>query len=199
MDVSPTQAQPLHPPAKRAMVFASPLTLSPCISPLSNNSPLHQSVSSNDSRSAFSPGSTSMPVFDHSRGPSCSSPAGFQSSSTTFNYPTVLNNSAVPPHPVPSSSKTFLDNNHHPSLRTNRHDHTSQVVLALSSLTPPPAHSHKHPGCSSHSLPLHSYQNNHTPSAFMPYKDTADRSVIVQSTMCDTTSNDEKFIGSVPS
>ena len=51
MEVSPTQ--PTHNPAKRAMIFASPLTLSPCVSPLSCSSPLHHS--SLESRPAFDP------------------------------------------------------------------------------------------------------------------------------------------------
>ena len=215
MDVSPTQVIPIHPPAKRAMVFASPLTLSPCVSPLSNNSPLHQSVSSNESRSAFSPASSSMPIFDssaNSRGLSCSSPGGFQSSSTSFSYPTiVMNNTAV--SMPPSSSKMFhmtLESSNSAHLQSphlsisssprSRHDHTSHVVLALSSLTPP--HSHKH---SSHPPSLHSYQNNHSASAFLPYKDSSSHSVVVPSNsnhLCDSTvnsSNEEQFISSVPS
>lgn len=51
MDISPTQPTPN--PAKRAMIFASPLTLSPCVSPLSCSSPLHHS--SLESRPAFDP------------------------------------------------------------------------------------------------------------------------------------------------
>ena len=84
MDISPTQP---HPPAKRA-VFASPLTNSPCISPLSTSAPINLITHGDDPRPAFEthhpPGIQFSPLLSPSHFIPRPLPGGFYEPVPTF-------------------------------------------------------------------------------------------------------------------
>lgn len=200
MDTSPTYPQPTNnPPAKRAMVFASPLVLSPCVSPLSNNSPLHQSMSS--SESAFC-SSSSITVFEQ---PPLSSYLPHSSSSTTYDsnhYPSSISSDNTSLLPLPATKLFHLSLEHSHLSKQSQIDNslTPQMMLSLSSLTPPPQHTDKHMHSSRNSN-LHSYQTNNS-SAFLPYNRSVPHSDPTSGNICETSvssGTDDHLISSVPS